>query len=43
MRCDVKNCLSNENGCCMDSSYVSIDAHGECEQMTIVQAEEKQE
>lgn len=39
MRCAVKNCLSNEDGYCMDSSYVSIDENGECDQMTIIEAE----
>ena len=41
MRCAVKNCLSNEDGYCMDSSYVSIDENGECDQTTIIEAEEK--
>lgn len=43
MRCAVKNCLSNEDGYCMDSSYVSIDENGECDQMTIIEAEEKED
>ena len=43
MRCAVKNCLSNEDGYCMDSSYVSIDENGECGQMTIIEAEEKED
>lgn len=41
MRCDVRNCLSNEDGYCMDSSYVSIDENGECSQMEITEAEEE--
>lgn len=40
MRCAVKNCLSNEDGYCMDSSYVSIDENGECDQMTIIEVAE---
>lgn len=43
MRCAVKNCLSNEDGYCMDSSYVSIDENGECDQMTIIEAKEKED
>ena len=31
MMCEVKNCLSNEDGYCIDSSYVSIDENGECD------------
>lgn len=41
MRCAVKNCLSNEDGYCMDSSYVSIDENGECGQMEIIEAAEE--
>lgn len=39
MRCAVKNCLSNGEGYCIDSSYVSIDENGECDQMTIIEEE----
>lgn len=41
MRCDVKNCLSNEDGYCMDSSYVSIDENGECSQIEIIESEDE--
>lgn len=40
MRCDVRKCLSNEDGYCMDSSYVSIDKNGECSQIEIIEKEE---
>lgn len=30
MRCNVKNCLENEGGYCMASSYVEIDRDGKC-------------
>lgn len=43
MRCAVKNCLSNEDGYCMDSSYVSIDENGECDQMPIIEADNKED
>ncbi len=33
MRCNHTKCQSNENGYCLDSSYVTIDAFGKCELM----------
>ncbi len=41
MRCAVRNCLSNEDGYCMDSSYVSIDENGECDLIVIREEEEE--
>lgn len=41
MRCDCKKCISNEDGYCLDSSYVTIDENGECNQMVIIEAEEE--
>ena len=40
MRCAVRNCLSNEDGYCIDSSYVSIDENGECDLIVIREEEE---
>lgn len=40
MRCAVRNCLSNEDGYCIDSSYVSIDENGECDLIVIKEEEE---
>lgn len=36
MRCEVLNCIENENGYCMCSSYVGIDNNGRCDTMRIV-------
>ena len=41
MRCACKGCMYNENGYCVDSSYVSIDENGECDSMVIVSANER--
>ena len=40
MRCGVLNCIENENGYCMASSYVGIDNNGCCDSIRIVTKEE---
>lgn len=43
MRCQVLNCVENENGYCMASSYVGIDETGQCDSIRIVVKEEVEE
>lgn len=40
MRCSCIKCLYNNEGYCEDSSYITIDEHGECENMLIIEAED---
>lgn len=34
VRCRVRNCIENDNGYCMCSSYVEIDEDGTCSEIT---------
>ena len=36
MRCAVLDCINNENGYCLDSSYVEIDENGCCDEMLVI-------
>jgi hypothetical protein len=39
MRCAVLGCIKNENGYCLDSSYVQITKDGECDSILVIEEE----
>ena len=43
MRCQVENCVENEEGYCMSGSYVTIDANGMCDLMRVLPPEGEEE
>ena len=40
MRCEVLTCVHNENGYCLDSSYIEITKDGECDSICIIEDSE---